>query len=525
MIVMLLAYDPFIQAIVTQLGQEDITSLSQGASIGTALTLDTGILSSTSSGGLIFWEWTDEVSGGSENLTCMIQGVTQWQSQPDLGMVASVYEGFNNQSSTSSSMVQTVEFTCRTGNCTWSPFASLAVSASCHDVTPNITVSTQPAFVSYDGGKYNGTQTVFSLPHINITNWDAIYSESMDRKKRGDDQARISSNSIIMSVQGTINGPELISFQNSTTFLLGFSMLHADEGYLNGSVDWNASRPYGTECGLELLTNIYSTQVTEGTVTEQVIYSSAQRNMQSLMPTYFAEGDAEECGRSWNQLNNNSLYYDYENSGTSAIDRTDLMLFIPEQDAVKHNISNIPGSGPLSFNISDRTLKSTLGWMKKEFASGQLIWYNSLSQELYEYQEPSFWNQSAVASSLVDRSNLNKTFERVADSMTVWMRNLGYTRNPVYGTDSSWVLHTRVRWSFIAVPIIATLAGCVFCVVVIVETRRLGLHPWRESCLAILAYGINDDLRDRLRRADDDIEKTGRNINIRMRDNESGLGL
>lgn len=108
--------------------------------------------------------------------------------------------------------------------------------------------------------------------------------------------------------------------------------------------------------------------------------------------------------------------------------------------------------------------------------------------------------------------------------MTVWMRNLGYSHTPVYGTTSSWVLHTRIRWPFIALPTVTTLAGCVFCSVVILETRRLGLNPWRDSCLAIMAYGIDDGLRDELRRAGD-TEKAGRNMSVKMGDGENGLGL
>lgn len=481
--------------------------------IGASLNLDVGILSSQSGGA----EAADEFVDMSQNLTCAITYYTQWSSQPDLGMVSSVYAGFYNQSS---STTRAPAFTCPTGNCTWSPFASLAVCASCRDVTSNITVSTQHNVTVKAGGQFSGDQRTFSLPLNNITNWDSISSATASAKKR-DKYANITGDSLIMSAQGTVNGSQLISFRGSTTFLLGFSILHADEKYLEGSVPWASSHPYGTECGLELCTNIYSSDVIEGTLTEQVLHSSTQRTMNSLAPE-FIDGNEEECVEYWNQLNNNSLYYDYADTSTQAIRRTDLMLFIPDQDAVRYNISS---PNPPTFNISDRTLKSTLSWMKKEFASGHFVWYNSVSGDrLNFFEDLAFWNQSAMASSLVDYATLSGTFDRVADSVTGWMRDLGYVQNPIYGTKSSWVLHVSVRWPFIAFPVVTTLAGCVFCIVIISDTQRLGLEPWRDSCLAIMTHGIGDELRDKLSRTID-AENLARNVNVSMADDDRGLKL
>lgn len=486
--------------------------------IGSALRLDTGILASQAGGAEAAQEWTDT----GENVTCVIDYYTHWSSQPDLGMVASVYAGFDNQSS---SPLRKTEFTCRTGNCTWTPFTSLAVCASCRDATALITSSTHNASEAMPGGHTDGVETVFSLPLNNITNWDSISHAEAVGKKRGEGM-RISGNSVIMSAQGTVNGSALYSFRNSTTFLFGFSIMHADEGYLNGSVPWNDSRPIGTECGLELCTNIYRSEVKEGVLAEGVLYSSAERDMQSLLPGFYPPGDGpDKCGSSWNQLNNNSLYYGYAGDSQMAIDRSDLVLHISEEDAAQHGVPRGQDAEPLLFNITDQTLKSTIAWMKGEFASGHLVWYNAITGTgLNFYQDGTFWNQTAVASSLVDRLQLAQTFARVADSMTVWARNLGYSDTPVYGTTTSWVLHTRVRWPFIAFPIATTLAGCVFCCFVILETRRLGLRPWRDSCLAIMAHGINDELRDQLRQADN-AEKVGRNMNIRLADGQHGLGL
>lgn len=143
--------------------------------------------------------------------------------------------------------------------------------------------------------------------------------------------------------------------------------------------------------------------------------------------------------------------------------------------------------------------------------------------------EQSFWNQTPVAVSLTNHSNLMETFDRVADSMTIWMRNLGYSERPVAGTTLLWVLHIRVRWPFMALPVATTLAGSLYCLVIMFETRRLGLKPWRDSCLATMTYGIGDGLREKLRSADDgrrgSLKTEGRKLKITLSDYGDGMML
>ncbi|CAN8095914.1 unnamed protein product [Discula destructiva] len=317
-----------------------------------------------------------------------------------------------------------------------------------------------------------------------------------------------------MTAMGTVEASDLITFVDSTTFLMGFSLIFADEAYLDGSVAWNASRPTGTECGLELCTKIYESEVVDGELSEKVLSSSFHRNEQSLRPGLYPLHSYQNdgCSQMWSTIVNTSLWYDTKAVGNVA--RTDLQLFVSDDDLKQYNVT---GTSRTTFNITDGALRSTVAWMKDQFTNQQLIWYGNLEETYINMIDGNtFWGQAPITSALKNQSGLEATFGRVADSMTTWMRNLAFEQGPVTGTTWAWTKHIRVIWPFIAFPIIATLAGCIYCLVVIVETRDLGLKPWTDSCLATMAYGIGDDTRGRLQQSKD-IKKEAKNIHMGAR--------
>lgn len=349
-----------------------------------------------------------------------------------------------------------------------------------------------------------GNQTTFYLPLNNITGIDAGSVISAVGKMRRNEASSIPAS---MTARGTVDASKLISFANSTTFLLGFSIIYADEAFLNGSVEWDASSPTGTECGLEFCTKIYNTEVLGGELSERVISSSIHRDPDSLRPSLnsIIHDPDGVCDQMWDTVVHDSLWYDTQTFGNVA--RSDLRLSVPDGDARKHHLSS--GATQTSFNISDVALKSTLTWLEKQFTTEQLIWYADVIDESFagKIDGTTFWNQAPITSALSERAHVEATFKRVADSMTTWMRNIRYDQEPVKGTTWAWCSHIQVRWAYLAFPAITTLAGCVYCLVVVLETRSLGLTPWTDSCLATMAYGIGDETRARLQQAEDITEE------------------
>lgn len=456
---------------------------------------------------------------GSSDGSCIYTGDAGSRSQPDLGMVSSVYAGFSNFSLLTP---QTPGYTCRTGNCTWAPFASLAICASCQDVSRHLKVSSKWTKEVLPAGHMEGNQTTFSLPLVNISNLgDKGSVSAVGKARRASAGAGMLDGTKVMTARGTTSRSETISFTDSDTFVIGFSIINADPAFLEGSVSWESSRPIATECGLEFCTKFYQPQVNQGQLSEGLAGSSIHRDMRSLAPLGFDES----CVEQWYRMTDYGLSYEVDQD--LDLPRSDLQLFVTDAEAQQYGL---PSESARTFNISDRTLKSSLSWMKQTLAQEQMTWYAAAEEvNLWSLVEESFWNQSTIAISLTNHSNLMETFDRVASSMTTWMRNLGYAERPVTGTSLLWVLHVRVRWAFMALPAATTLSGCVYCLVIMVETRRLGLKPWRDSCLATMAHGIGDGLRERLRYADDgrrgSMNTEGRKVNITLSDYGDGMVL
>lgn len=459
----------------------------------------------------------------SSDGSCMYSGDTGSRAQPDLGMVSSVYAGFSNFSFITP---QTPGYTCRTGNCTWVPFASLAICASCHDVSQHLKVSSKWVNEDLAAGHREGTLTTFSLPLVNISNLGKDGSVTMVGKtRRAGDGLLDASGTKTMTAKGTTNRSETISFTKSDTFAIAFSIINADSAFLENNVPWESSKPIATECGLEFCTRFYQPQVNQGQLSEGLAGSSIHRNMKSLAPQGFNGVSSEFCAQQWYQMTDYGLSYGVEQDFD--LPRSDLQLFVTDAEAEQYGL---PSESARTFNISDRTLKSSLSWMKNTFTQEQMTWYTSVeADDLWAFVGESFWNQSAIAISLANHSNLMETFDRVADSMTTWMRNLGYSENPVAGTTLIWALHVRVRWAFMALPAGTTLAGCVYCLVIMFETRRLRLKPWRDSCLATMAHGIGDGLRERLRHADDgrrgSMKAEGQKVKVMLSEYGGGMML
>ncbi|KAI7775150.1 hypothetical protein LA080_007338 [Diaporthe eres] len=365
-----------------------------------------------------------------------------------------------------------------------------------------------------------GNQTTFSLPFVNISNLGEEGSVSAVGKTRRAGAGPVDGTKV-MAARGTTNRSETISFTGSDTFAIAFSIINADPALLENNVPWESSKPIATECGLQLCTKFYKPQVNQGQLSEELVASSIHRNMESLAP----QGFSETCVQQWYQIIDYGLSCEVDQDLN--LPRSDLQLFVTDDEAKQYDLSS---ESARTVNISDRTLQSSLSWMKQTLTQEQMAWYAAAENiNLWAFVGQSFWNQSTIAISLINHSNLVETFDRVADSMTTWMRNLGYAKRPVAGTALLWVLHVRVRWAFMALPAVTNLAGCVYCLVIMIETRRLRPKPWTDSCLATMAHGIGDGLRERLRHADDgrrgSMETEGRKLKIMLSDYGDGMML
>ena len=105
-----------------------------------------------------------------------------------------------------------------------------------------------------------------------------------------------------------------------------------------------------------------------------------------------------------------------------------------------------------------------------------------------------------MVQALFESSDLAATFQGAARSLTDWMRDRSEQTAPG-GTANRYVVRIRVRWDYLALPLGAVAAGCLFVLAVVLETRRLGLAPWKADVLPTLVHALDPDTRARLRLA------------------------
>jgi hypothetical protein len=103
--IILVGYEPFLQAILTQYGELDSSTSGESANTGRCERLDIGTT----------------VSMGASGIKPMRAPI--WVTRPNLGITGAAYGGFQNALEAKDSLVQ---FNCATGNCTFGTFASLA---------------------------------------------------------------------------------------------------------------------------------------------------------------------------------------------------------------------------------------------------------------------------------------------------------------------------------------------------------------------------------------------------------------
>ncbi|KAL3306442.1 hypothetical protein RB213_010575 [Colletotrichum asianum] len=506
--VVLVGFEPFLQAVVTFSGEELVLN-------GTANTIGIGETQNLRSG-----SWIRLGTGGADRGVRYYIGLANF----DFGALSAIWEGFSNVSTTDS---QKPAFTCSTGNCTWPPYASLAVCSICNDVSSHVTSFSGRAesttfstfygdagsVMEYTGHEIKGQKLNIIEPNGLISDW----SSAAEAPKTE------------LAAQSTCNPGKTVSFRQLKTLIISFSMLRVSPLYLNNSQRWENSTVTAEECALYFCTNVYPSAVEQGVLREAVMGSYSNRNLDSYQ---IMEANLTRS-RILNDYLNHSLYLEFEEltadpyfleamgNDTVLLWDTDLQLYISKEEYL--STTGVRQAGDLTFNITRETTYTMLSWFRNEFSRRKALPSKELIYPFFLRLE----TQPPVIHALGTSPNLTKTFENVAASLTKWMRNRSLQTNPVIGESTEWVVLIRVNWKFLILPIGALLGGSIFCVLAIWETRDLRLPAWRGSSLATLAHGLDTDSRTMLREASDgtQVVTRARSLRVRFVDSEGGPEL
>ncbi|KAK1675306.1 hypothetical protein BDP55DRAFT_552815 [Colletotrichum godetiae] len=515
--VILVGFEPFLQAIIDFEGEKiSFSDPVAKATIGRTDRLDIG--SHISISGAAVALTVPEFPGEA------ITGISMF-SQYDFGALAAMWAGFSNLNSAEN---QRAAFTCPSGNCTWPPYTSLATCSSCSDISKHIVKSTGRTNLlkaeddSLTMVDFISSGSIYLIPNItagyvkyeipalgmNISNIDGAAVAALKK----DNETIVNTE---LTAKATTQPSETVSFRDMKSLIISFAMMESNNDFREGKQAWEDTAITAQECALYFCTNVYQTTVKQGVLKEAVLGSHASRNLDSFLSQ---KSDEAQLSKAYNEYTNYTLNYD-----KSDFNRTDLQLLISPEEY--RSATGLNTDNSLRFNISQNTAGSITGAFANQFArrpspltKKQLV-YPPLRRSPQVLQQ-----QPNVITSLGTCRNFTAMFEAAAAGLTKYIRDLSLEDEPLEGKTLQWVVHIRVRWGFLSLPMAALLGGCLFCLFSIIETRRLGLPAWRGSSLAGLAHGLDAESRERLRAADGVSQMDAHADRVKVRFLDSPMG-
>ncbi|KAI1642926.1 uncharacterized protein F4817DRAFT_275153 [Daldinia loculata] len=482
--ILLMAFEPFLQAVISFPGQGDPSVDSSMIQLSRSEALDIGSYTGDPSTGVGELELTPS------DLTISLD---PFETLPDLGMLSSFNNGFYNSSNRDK---QTTSFTCPTANCTWPVFTSLAVCSSCSNVTDHLQrfyeYGINKGTLSSNTKAITANFTINSLPSLNLSNPSDI--DLAEGKTLF---------SLVAFMSATrITDPKLtLAYQNLTTMITAVEVLRAAPEYEAGKLTWDETPVSATECALYFCTNAYESTVEKGVLTENIVASWAERDFDS----YHDLKDVRNFD-AYEKWNNYSLYSQYGD-----VNRSNLELFIPDGDIEKYKL---PENVTRRFNLTENTVGSTVRFVNEDLLNKVMTWPVGLNTE-----------PIPVAQALYQSQDLSATFDQAAWTVSNWMRDISDVKTP--GVGREWIIHIRVNWYYMILPLITIALGFLFCVWTIIETHRLHLDPWKTNMIATLTHSVDVQTRAQLRDADKEgyLKKSVRAMTVKFEDVGSGLEL
>ncbi|KAI1502507.1 hypothetical protein F5X99DRAFT_408008 [Biscogniauxia marginata] len=417
-----LALSPFAQQVVTY--QTRIVESPVGASVNRALNYTGALPGNTSSTGFV----------------------------PILPLKSAVYNGLFAENGRPGAALA---FECQTGNCTWDTYETLAVCASCVDLTPFI----EP----YCGGT-NSTPTTANNDD------DSNDSSCGWQVPQG---ARLDTGSEVFSITPQI--PHARGDQPHSTIAKLLFMGAESRSGPAGSV-----QPWARQCALSACVQTLETRVANGALGERVLAEAVNQTVVDI-----SDADGGQDRNVYNVIVGNDT--------AATTTTTTYMLGIEAMLAMRGWFSTLfaTGAAVRSGAAFNRTVtgdgsnsQAVVVNLTVGISSGTTFFDSDVVTAFY-------WNYYEYD------GGLDMLVRDVATSMTVAFRGfLG--AEPVGGRAAAAESYVHVRWGFAALPIVVVVGAALFLAAAVWRTRRSRTRPWKSSALAMLLHGLDDEVRARL---------------------------
>lgn len=390
-------------------------------------------------------------------------------------------------------VVQQLNFTCPTGNCTWStPFESLSVCSKCADLSDVLETHNDTGAIwvhlmrDNDAAEASLGSRAYRLPN-------KLIIDNANEWTFPDPGAEIRNPVTMMTTFGTGDPSQSDSFQDMETLIWATSILKVQKRFNSSdeSLYWPDLPIQATECALYYCINQYQTSIIGGKLHEETNVVPMVRDPKSWQSPYEGKG-LYLFGNLTFIKANKSIVFD---STLSGLERSDLRLVGNDE---YYNISQNAVDSISWFFQSSFT--STLSNQSTSFISemdktgsswdgivpGRLNgFYMKTGQEQYD---------PSVSQVYWSRDDIPALFNAIARSMSNTVRDGAdpETGQTIVGSSGVLVTFYQVQWAWIAVHL-AVLAGVAFLIATIYQGRSVSsfttVPSWKSSALAPLSLG------------------------------------
>ena len=151
------------------------------------------------------------------------------------------------------------------------------------------------------------------------------------------------------------------------------------------------------------------------------------------------------------------------------------------------------------FNVSRRAFNSTKSLMQEAFSIGQLKEAQKITAFVANKEETlmqgrdreRLYYQPAAMQMLYNSPNLTTTFTSLAKSMTNRIRESDDNNTMATGKLGTYMILIRVRPWYLTLPLIITLGGAAFFVIIAYHSRKAKLAVFGTNALPLIALGEN----------------------------------
>ena len=167
-------------------------------------------------------------------------------------------------------------------------------------------------------------------------------------------------------------------------------------------------------------------------------------------------------------------FFDDETEGLSFIGDDFNMTYL---SPVNNNTANSDDSGPGDILDLHLFLESLIGSYR-----GNLT------------VDPSIGDMARATSNIIGgfnaSSNISMTMDNIATALTNWARDSSNVT--IAGQAGYAEFYVHVTWLWITLPAFLVIAGTIFLMLAMYETKRLGARIWKTSELALLFHGMEE---------------------------------